>query len=210
MEIMKGKFIVIDGPDGSGIDTQTKRTALYIFDKRKDNHICLTREPFKSEHYQRIREFLNSGADPRANAEKLAELFVADRRVHEAAIRSHLDDGYSEVSARYKYATFAFQQAQGLAFGKLLAMHSGILVPDLAIILDVPTEVALARIAADVKSGKRTHKEVFEQPEFQGQVRRNFLALPGLLPKENIVVVNGNRPVEQVFEDIRKEVDKIL
>ena len=52
---MKGKFIVIDGLDGSGKGTQVKLIANYFFDSDKKNHIFLTREPYNSEYYEEIR-----------------------------------------------------------------------------------------------------------------------------------------------------------
>lgn len=209
MKAMRGKFIVIDGVDGCGKGTQAKLLANYIFDKSKDNHPWLTREPYRSRYYREIRRLLKSGIDPKANAMRLAKLFVADRRVHEKIIRRNLREGHPIISDRYKYATLAYQQAQGIVLKKLIAMHRGILVPDLAIILDVPIAVALQRIKKDIKGGKR-YKEVFEQKKFQEQLRKNMLALPKQLPKERIVVINGNQSVEKVFEDIKREADKIL
>jgi dTMP kinase len=205
----RGKFIVLDGVDGCGKGTQAELLAAYIFNKSKDNHPWLTREPYRSRYYQEIRRLLKSGVDPKANALRLARLFVADRRIHARIILRNLQEGHPVVSDRYKYSTLAYQQAQGISLQKLIAMHRGILVPDLTIILDVPIRIALRRIKKDIKSGKR-YKEVFEQKEFQEQLRKNMLALPRKLPKEKIVIINGNQSKEKVFAAIRREVDKIL
>lgn len=205
----RGKFIALDGVDGCGKGTQAKLLVAYIFDKSKDNHPWLTREPYRSRYYQEIRRLLKSGLDPLANAMRLARLFVADRRVHVRVIRRHVKEGHHIISDRYKYSTLAYQQAQGVPLKKLIAMHKGILVPDLTIIVDVSIPVALERIKKDIKGGKR-YKEVFEQKEFQEKLRKNMLALAGQLPNERIVVINGNQSKEKVFEAIRKEVDKIL
>ena len=105
---MKGKFIVLDGLDGSGKGTQVKLLANYFFDRDKKNHIFLTREPYNSEYYEEIRRLLKSGLNPHDNAERLAELFVADRRVHAALIESLLSQGIDVVSDRYKYSTLAY------------------------------------------------------------------------------------------------------
>ncbi|MDP3999769.1 MAG: dTMP kinase [bacterium] len=207
--VKRGKFIVLDGVDGCGKGTQAKLLTAYIFDKSKDNHVCLTREPYRSRYYQEIRRLLKSGLDPLANALRLAWLFVADRKVHVKMIFRHLREVHHIISDRYKYSTLAYQQAQGVSLKKLIAMHRGILVPDLTIIVDVPIKVALQRIKKDIKGGKR-YKEVFEQKAFQEKLRKNMLALPKQLPKERIVVINGNQSKEKVFEAIRREVDKIL
>jgi len=204
---MKGKFIVMDGLDGSGKGTQAKLLANYFFDSNKKNHVFLTREPYNSEHYEEIRRLLKSGLNPRDNAERLAELFVADRRVHVALIESLLLQGVNVISDRYKYSTLAYQQTQGISLQKLIDMHKDILISDLTLIIDVPAEIALERI---VKDEGREYKEVFEQKEFQEKLRDNFLALPKQLPDEKIIIINGNKSANDVFEFIKKEVDFVL
>jgi len=204
---MKGKFIVIDGLDGSGKGTQVKLIANYFFDSDKKNHIFLTREPYNSEYYEEIRRLLKSGLNPRDNAECLAELFVADRRVHVALIESLLSRGINVVSDRYKYSTLAYQQTQGISLQKLIDMHKDILIPDLTLIINVPAEIALERI---VKDEGREYKEVFEQKDFQEKLRENYLAFSEQLPNEKIIVIDGNKHIAKVFESIKKEVEKIL
>ena len=203
----QGKFIVLDGLDGSGKGTQVKRLGGYLFDLDKMNHVCLTREPYRSEYYQEIRRILKESKNPRENAETLANLFVKDRRVHVRVIERHLEDGTHTACDRYKYATLAYQQTQGVPLERLIKMHEGILVPDLAIILDIPAEAALKRLVND--SG-REYKEVFEKLDFQEKLRKNFLALPKKLPNERIVIINGNQTEDEVFEAIKAEVDRIL
>jgi dTMP kinase len=207
VERRRGKFIVLDGVDGSGKGTQVKLLAEYIFDKEKSRHLFLTREPFISKYYQKIRDILRQSKNPAANAEKLTKLFVADRKAHAKIIQYLLDAGIDVISDRYKYSTLAYQQTQGVAFKKLIEIHKEILIPDIAILIDVPVNVALRRIALD--SG-RSHKEVFETKDFQEMLRQNFLKLPKQLTDEKIIVVNGNSSVKKVFDSIRTEIDKIL
>jgi len=204
---MKGKFIVLDGLDGSGKGTQVKLLANYFFDSNKKNHIFLTREPYNSEHYEEIRKLLKSGLNPRDNAERLAELFVADRRVHAALIESLLSQGIDVVSDRYKYSTLAYQQTQGISLQKLIDMHKGILIPDLTLIIDTLAEIALERI---IKDEGREYKEVFEQKDFQEKLRENYLAFSEQLADEKIIVIDGNKSIAKVFESIKKEVEKML
>lgn len=203
----KGKFIVLDGIDGCGKGTQIKLLANYLFDRDKKNHIFLTREPYNSEYHTEIRKLLKEGINPKDNAELLAEFFVKDRKVHVELIGKLLESGIDVVCDRYKYSTLSYQQAQGIYLEKLLEMHKGVLIPDLAIIVDVPAEIALKRIAED---SNRPHKEVFEQKDFQEELRRNFLNLPAALPDENIIVIDGNKPITEVFELIKKVAAPLL
>ncbi len=46
-----GKFIVLEGIDGSGTTTQAQRLANYLFEKDKRNAVLLTREPTKLSPY---------------------------------------------------------------------------------------------------------------------------------------------------------------
>lgn len=203
----KGKFMVLDGIDGSGKGTLAKLLVEHLFDSNKKNHVLLTREPYNSEHYIEIRKLLKEGADPIDNAKLLTELFVKDRVVHTNLIAHFLSEGVHVVCDRYKYSTFAYQQAQGIYLDKLIQMHNEILIPDLAIIVDVSVDEALRRVEKD---GNRSHKEVFERKDFQEKLRQNFLALPAILPNEKIVIIDGNKTVMKVFESIKKEVEKIL
>lgn len=204
---MRGKFIVIDGIDGCGKGTQAKLLAEYLFDRDKRNHIFLTREPYNSRYYAKIRKLLKEGANPQDNADLMAELFVKDRKVHDKQIKKSMNSGSYVICDRYKYSTLVYQSAQGMPLAKLKEMHKDILVPDLAIILDVPVKVALGRITKDIS---RSYKEVFEKRKFQSLLRQNFLALPMNLPREKIIILNGNKPAVKVFGAIKKETDKIL
>jgi len=204
MKTLRGKFIVFDGIDGAGKGYQAKRLVDYLFEKDKGNHVLLTREPFRSKE---IRRLLKENDNPYKDAERLAELFAADRREHLILIENALDQGIHVVCDRYKYSTLAYQQAQGLSFDRLMAMHLGMVVPDLVLILDVSAAVALGRVARDKG---RTHKEVFEEEQFQSKLRQRYLELKSQLPKEPIVIVNGDLPHQEVFNLIKKEVDALF
>lgn len=193
--------MVIDGLDGCGKGTQVKLLAEFIFDSDKKNHVFLTREPYNSEYYAQIRRLLKEGINPEDNAELLTDLFVKDRKIHSELIEDFLNRGVYVVCDRYKYSTLAYQQTQGMPLEKLLEMHREVLIPDLTIIIDLPAEIVLERI---VKDNQRSHKEVFEQKGFQEELRRNFLALPAILPDEKIVVIDGDKPKDEVFESIKE------
>lgn len=197
-----GKLIVIEGIDGSGTTTQAAKLAEYLF-KKEGYHIFLTKEPTGFETGREIKRKLKedkaAGINPfKEKGEEYAELYVRDRGRHvKGAIVPYLEQGVHVVCDRYKYSTFAYQQAQGQDLDKLIEMHKGLVVPDLILILDLPAEEALRR-----RVGSKTTPELFEKLEFQEAVRTNYLALKDKLSEENIVVVDGAKSIEEVHKEI--------
>ena len=201
---MKGRFIVLEGIDGAGKSIQCRKLAGYLFEKSKENKIFLTREPTHSRYGNKIRKMLKEETNPKENAEIYLDLFLKDRKHHlKNYIMPLLKKGCIIMSDRYKYSTITYQQAQGLDFNLIVDKHENLLVPDLVIIIDVPVDIVFERI-------KKIRKmEKFENKEFMERLRKNYLDLKDRL-KENIVIIDGNKPVEEVFKDIKVEVDKLF
>ena len=106
------------------------------------------------------------------------------------------------ICDRYYYSTIAFQALQGLGMKMLIEKNKKFLKPDVAFIMDINPEIALERI-------KHREKEKFEQLDFMKKLRERFLQLPKIL-KDNIKIIDASREVKEVFEDIKKEADKLL
>src|SRR3989338_3270323 len=142
------------------------------------------------------------------NSERMAELFVKDREEHlknaiEPFLKSQNEHEMNiAICDRYYYSTIAFQGAQGLDMEELIAKNNQFRKPDIAFILDVEPSVALSRI-------EHRKKEKFEQLGFMKKIRENFLKLPKLLD-DNIKVIDSSKTLNVVFEDVKKEVDKML
>ena len=204
----KGIFIVIDGIDGSGKTEVVKVLHNYLFTKHKKYRILTTREPTHGIYGKKVREILKKEKDPKKNGKKLTELVLKDRKEHlknslEPFLKhSNKHERNVVICDRYYYSTIAFQGAQGLPIKELIAKNKKFRKPDIAFILDVKPSVALKRI-------EYREKEKFEQLDFMKKIRKNFLALPKLLD-DNIKIINASQPLKNVFENIRKEVDKIL
>lgn len=201
-------FIVIEGIDGSGKSEIVKMLHNYLFSKHKKYRILTTREPTHGKYGNRIREMLRKEKNPESSSRELAELFVKDRKEHlkntiEPFLKSSSKNEMNIVLCdRYYYSTIAFQSAQGLDTKGLIAGNKPFRKPDIALILDVEPSVALERI-------KGRQKEKFEQLNFMKEIRQNFLNLPKLL-KDNIKIIDSNKSLNEVFEDVRKEVDFVL
>jgi dTMP kinase len=196
---MKGKFIVFEGLDGSGLSTQSSLLKNYLVKKGKI--AVLTKEQTDSVIGGLIKSALKKDFSTPPLALQL--LFAADRAHHlEKEIEPALKEGKVVISDRYIFSTLAYGSLDiDLEFLKLI--NSKFRKPDLTFILDCKPEVCLSRIV-----GERFHLELFEQKEKMEKIRKNYLALKDYFP--NVFVIDSNRKIEEVFEDIRKIVDKFL
>lgn len=206
METKRGLFIAFEGIDGCGKSTQIWKLAKQLFNSNKYNHILLTREPFRDGN---IRKILKNDEDPYSQAKKLAELFVNDRREHlNELILPSLSKGYHVLSDRYDCSTLAYQQTQGMSFEELFKMHQTFISPDLTFIVDLPVEIAQARMQND---GNRTEEQKFEKNKpFIEKLRQNYLELPSKIPNRDFVIINGIHPADYIFEkQIKPAFDKL-
>lgn len=110
---MRGKFIVVEGLDGSGKGTQTALLCAYL--KSQGRNVYPTAEPTESVTGGMIRDVL-SGARQRTSSE-LAALFLADRVAHNMnpvnGIEKTLEAGIDVVCDRYYYSSIAYQAVGG-------------------------------------------------------------------------------------------------
>jgi len=204
----KSLFIVLDGIDGSGKSEMVKLIHNYLFSKNKKYRILTTREPTNGTYGSKIRKMLKEEEDPFKNAEKLLDLFTKDRQEHLKNTILPFLNHKNEIECnivicdRYYYSTIVFQYAQGLTLEKIIGKNKDFRKPDIALILDIEAETALERI-------KHREKEKFEKLEFMKKLRKNFLDLKNHL-EDNIVIINASKSKEDVFEVLKKEIDKIL
>jgi dTMP kinase len=193
----RGLFIAFDGIDGCGKSTQVWKLAKYVAGLDKYNHVMVTREPY---HDTDIRKILQTTNDPYGQAERLARLFIGDRKRHvEDIIDPNVSKGYFVITDRYSFSTLAYQQAQGLELTKLLEMHKGLPIPDIIFLVDTPVKEAIKRMQGD-KDQRTYDKHKFEKDkEFIEKLRKNYLDLANL-KNHKVIVVDGSKSIEDIFE----------
>ena len=197
-------FIVFEWVDGSGKDTQLDKTFAYLRKKDKNIHIWTTQEPTRStESGKKALEKLS--CDGFKDGREALELFVKDRE-EATPFRREMMKSSTILSSRFDYSTFAYQWAQWLTFDEIYEAHNykNILIPDLTFIFDVNLENIEKRI-----SERWAKKEFFEELDFLNKVRKLYLdSAEKLKPERNIVIIDANRSIEEVFEDVKTELDK--
>ena len=202
----KGIFIAFEGIDGCGKSTQIRKFVDYLFNKDKHHHIIFTREPYKDTN---IRKILREDKDPLSKADEIADLYVEDRKKHvEEAIVPNLDKGNIVVTDRYKLSTLTYQTSQGLSMIDLLKRHSGMPVPDITFVVDLPAAECARRMRKDSeREGVREHK--FEADlDFLENVRQNYFKAKELLPLEKIFIIDGDRGIEIIAKEIQQIFEK--
>jgi dTMP kinase len=202
---MRGKFIVVDGGEGSG-----KGTCLTELRKVLPDGTVFTREPGGTLVSERIRELLKSDINSGSSALTNFLLFWAARSdLIENVIRPALAAGRNVVSDRYDMSTWAYQICgQQNADLQSLFLHIRHLIsedvqPDLYIYLDVLPEEGMRRTAG---RGGQDHFDL-RDIEFHRRVRAGYL---DFVKRYNGVVINSNRPLEYVVRDFITTVEGIL
>jgi len=208
---MGGIFIVFDGLPGSGKGTQIKKAFEYIFDKsKKYDNILVTDEPTNGPYGLKLRELFKQQKDALDLKEEIFQAFVDDRKWHiENTILPALKKNFVVICDRYKYSSIAYQTVQGTEFEKCFNAHKDFLAPDLALIFDVDPQESNKRInSADDE--KRKQSDNFREIEFVKNLRKYFLALPKQLPLENIKIIDANKSIDDVFLQVKEQLDQIL
>jgi dTMP kinase len=177
----RGRLLALEGIDGCGKSTQSRALAAALGAR-------LTHEPGATALGTALRQLLLSPEAPPMSLRAEALLMAADRAEHvEVLIAPALAAGEWVVSDRYSGSTLAYQgYGQGLEVAELRGLvewATAGLAPDLSILVDVPVEVAQARLA-------RSAPDRLERlgPSFAGRVRDGFLAQAAEDPAHWVVV----------------------
>ncbi len=195
-----GKFIVFEGPDGSGQSTQAALLEKYI--SNLGRKVILTKEPtLDSEAGLEIKAILNH--EKEASPEELQKLFVEDRREHlEKVIIPALKEGSVVISDRYFFSTFAFGSL-GADLEWLISMNSDFLLPDATFVLVVKPETSIERIAhRGIKS------TLFEKLESLRKVVENYKNLGTRFA--NMFFIDGERPIGEIHKEIAERAAGVL
>ncbi len=220
---LAGKFIVVDGPDGSGKGTQLERLAAWI--KKSGTPLRRVRDPGGTEIGDRIRHVLLDFDLAKMSARCETLLFMASRaQLVAEKIRPALDAGQVVLCDRFISATYAYQGAAGFPYEEVIELGRLAVAgtwPDLTLVFDVPPEVGLERTGrgpAQNRRRKRKHSPgqipLFEgsapdamerRPlEFHRRVRQGFLELPNAYPSP-VVVIDAARDADTVFAAAQEE-----
>jgi dTMP kinase len=198
---MTGRFITLEGGEGTGKSTQIRRLAATL--EKKGIAVLCTREPGGSPGAEEIRKLMVEGEPGRWNAVTETLLAYAARSDHVArTIGPALHADRWVISDRFSDSTFAYQGVgRGLARETIRRIDSAVLddfAPDLTLILDLDVTIGLERALARGPAENRFEKFGIE---FHEKLRQAFLDIAKRSP-ERCRVIDASGSEEQVAEAI--------
>ena len=203
---MRGRFIVVEGIDGSGKSTVAARVADEL--ARQGRRVIRTREPGGTPLGEKIRALLLDARNSEMVPFTELFLYMASRaQLVDEVIRPALKKGIDVVCDRYYYSTAAYQGAAGkvgipivISVAERIARFER---PDVVALLDLDPAVARRR------DGIRDDRIESKGLDYQKRVRSGFLKLANR-DRRRVRVIKADRDPEEVFKDVWKAVDRAL
>ena len=196
-----GRFIVLEGIDGSGTTTQAQRLVAAL--QQQGRPALFTCEPSSGPIGQQLRQLLGASGDEASRAwDTLALLFAADRLDHVAReIRPALAAGRIVVCDRYDLSSYAYQSATALPGTDPLpwirALNQRAPRPDLTLVFDVDPDIAEQRRIA-----RGLPAELFERRDLQRRLARLYAGAEQLVPGDRLVRIAADAALPEVTERV--------
>ncbi len=195
------EFIVFEGLDGTGKTTQAALFAKAL--EARGIKTAATAEPTDMPSGRFLRRILSG--EIKSSPWSTAALFFADRIQHncaEGGINDLLEKGYTVISDRYYYSTFAYQGSE-TDLDWVVDMHYSCPVvrrPDLVVFLTMEVDECLKRINANRPADAI---EIYENAESLSRTKTLFeKVFEEIKDRENIVCVDASGTVEEVHKRI--------
>mgnify|MGYP001222420383 CR=1 FL=1 len=208
---MRGLFITFEGGEGSGKTTQIQNLIDWIEKTYKDLALCVTREPGGTEDAETIRGLLLNGLAHKWQPATEAMLVSAARHEHVVhVIQPALRQGNIVICDRFIDSTHIYQGFVGGVSGDVIdgldKLSCNGLVPDLTLLLDIDSNVGLART---VERGGSKDRFEAKGEAFHQKVRQGFLERARKEP-HRIFKIDGERPPGDVAREVISVVKQLL
>jgi dTMP kinase len=206
-----GKLISFEGSEGSGKSTQITRLAEHLVGLGRE--VVTVREPGGTEIGEQIRNIIvhNSKGDEMCAETELLLFTAARAQLVREVIAPALLKGACVLSDRFVDSSTVYQGiGRNLALDPVNQINRfavGNVMPDLTIVLDVPTKVSLQRIrqrATDLPDRMER-----ENIDFYEKIRAGYLVLAKGMPNR-FVVIDGTLKPDQIARKIRAAVKSVV
>jgi dTMP kinase len=207
----RGKYIVLEGPDFSGKDTQAKLLMNRL--QQLGREAIFIREPGTGTVGGRIREILlrrnESGEDPLTIESELL-LFMANRaQIREHVIEPNLVEGKIVLSSRDRLSSRAYQgYGRGISVDLIesigrFSMRE--LCPDLYLIFMLPIEVLFERMAV----AKELDRIEQEKRGFYERVLKGYEDFIRDNP-QMVAVFDATQSIQEIHGQVTSRVEQLL
>lgn len=204
---MKGVFIVMEGPDGSGKTTQINLLKEYL---EEAGYECLiTREPGGTVIGEEIRQLILNPEHKEMSPVTEMLLYAASRAqlVHEV-IGPALEEGKIVLSDRFVDSSIVYQGiARKLGISTVSAVNApgiGIYRPDGIFFIDLSEAEGLRR----KKEQKNLDRMEQEGIDFHHMVSEGYRKV--LSGRPEVMKIDGGRSIDTIQKKIRNHVDELL
>ncbi|MBE0510951.1 MAG: dTMP kinase [Chromatiales bacterium] len=197
---MRGRFITLEGSEGSGKSTNLAWVHRYL--KEAGIPVALSREPGGTPLGEQIRELLLDARQTAMHSDTELLLMFAARAQHlHQLILPALERGEWVLCDRFTDASYAYQgYGRGIPLARIAQLEDwvqGRLRPDLTLFLDLPVALGLQR------AGERGEADRFEreQLDFFERVRQGYLAQAAKDPAR-YRIIDAALPLGQVQQQL--------
>ena len=205
---MRGIFISMEGPDGSGKSTQIELLKKYFSEKGYE--IIITREPGGTKISEAIREIILNKDYTEMSYMTEALLYASARaQLVSEVIKPALEAGKAVISDRFVDSSAVYQgMARGLGVENVYKINEFALqgiMPELTIHLDLPAEVGISR----KNDQKELDRMELEAIDFHERVAEGYRKLAALSP-ERIYTIDATQTIEVIHKKIVDKLETIL
>ena len=195
---MRGKFIALEGGEGSGKTTIGERLKLEYPDA------VYTQDPGGTPLGERVRVLLMSDETKGIDVRAELLLFLAGRaQLVSEVIRPALEGGKHVISNRFGLSSIAYQ-VYGRQRPELLELYKAVskeilqgCTPDVCILLDVTPETGYARVHSRPEEPTRFDNETLD---FHARVREGLKKHAGEFGKP--FIIDAEKPLEKVWTEV--------
>ena len=197
----RGFFITFEGGEGVGKTTQIQMLSDSL--KAMGHDVVVTREPGGTPQAEVLRDLLSDSTHGQEwTPEAEAMLLFAARAMHiRDVIKPAMEQGKVIISDRYVDSTRAYQgYLQGLGHDFIQLLEDKIVgefVPNLTLILDLPVDIAMARVQ---ERGAEDHYDNASQSVHE-TLRQAFLDIAEKEPTR-CQVFNADQSAEDLAAEI--------
>ncbi|MFT5386897.1 MAG: dTMP kinase [Candidatus Omnitrophota bacterium] len=203
----KGKFITVEGSEGSGKSTQLNLLRKYL--EKAGHDVLMLREPGGVKISEKIRRILLDAANEEMNKECETLLYMAARaQLVEEKLIPALKSGKIVLCDRFLDSTVVYQ---GYGCGVNIDAISSIgsfatqsIEPDLTLFFDIPVKKGMDRI-----QNRKLDRIEQRSMDYHNKVREGYQQLAQTY-KERIKTIDVDQTIEEIHKIVIKCIDDIL